>query len=147
MTENRANPDLSLQEEYERSGHTVKDLGTNPHAEGYVRSVPAVNAPGGLALAGYPNCHVISVAFSFNAVPHAMESVCNLISRMFRNDVPHLKRGGKLEMLAFVAAARLAGSYNQVVCDLGRHNLIIVSKTRSSCEESRHQGSKSPRSW
>ena len=59
MTENRANPDLSLQEEYERSGHTVKDLGTNAHAEGYVGSVPAVNAPGGLASAGYPNCHVV----------------------------------------------------------------------------------------
>ena len=30
------------------------------------------------------------------------------------------------EMLPFVAAARLVGSYNQVVRDLGRHNLIIL---------------------
>ena len=29
-------------------------------------------------------------------------------------------------MLPFVAAARLVGSYNQVVRDLGRHNLIIL---------------------
>ena len=115
MTKNRANPNLSLQEEYERGGHTVKDLGTNAHAEGYVGSVPAVNAPGSLVIAGYSNCHVVPVAFSFNAVSHAMEPVCNLVSHMFRNDVSHLKRRGKLEMLSFVAAARLVGSYNQVV--------------------------------
>ena len=29
-------------------------------------------------------------------------------------------------MLPFVAAAHLVGSYNQVVRDFGRHNLIVV---------------------
>jgi len=43
MTKNRANPDLSLLEEYERSG--------------IVGSTPAVTTPGGLALAGFKNCH------------------------------------------------------------------------------------------
>ena len=65
MTKNRAYPYLSLLEEYERSGHTIKDIGSNPHAEAYVGSTPAVNAPGGLALAGYKNCHFQPVPFSF----------------------------------------------------------------------------------
>ena len=126
MTQNRANPDLSLEEEYERSGHKMDDLGTNPHAEGYVGSTPAVNAPGGLALAGHKNCHVIPYAFSWSAVSHAMVSANNLIDHMFVNDVPQLKSGGNLEMLPITAAARLVASYNQLLMDLGKENPIVV---------------------
>ena len=49
MTEYHVNRDLSTQEEYARSGHTAKDM--NPNTEGYIASMPAVNAPTGKALA------------------------------------------------------------------------------------------------
>ena len=104
----------------------MKDIGRNQHAEGYVGFVPAANAPSGMALAGHPNCHGIPIAFSFLAILHAMNSVNNLITHMFVNNVPHLKSGGKLEMLTFVAEARTIGSCNQVVKDLGKHNPTVV---------------------
>ena len=84
-----------------------------------------MNAPGGLALAGYKNCHFQPVPFSFSAVSHAMDAVNKLIDCMFVNDVPELKSGGKLVMLTFTAAARMVGSYNQMVKDLGKNNPLV----------------------
>ena len=59
MTENCMNRDLSIKEEYARSGHTALDM--NGNAEGYIESTPAMNAPGCLAMAGYSNCHKCQV--------------------------------------------------------------------------------------
>ena len=49
-----------------------------------------------------------------------MDAVNKLIDHMFVNDVPELKSGGKLVMLTFTAAARMVGSYNQMVKILER---------------------------
>ena len=78
MTENCVNTHLSVQEEYERSGHTLGDTGLTGHAEGYVGSTPAKNAPGGCALADYPNPHVIPVPFTFASIylPCLREDSC-----------------------------------------------------------------------
>ena len=66
MTENRMHPDLSVVEEYARSGHTAPGMSVN--AEGYIESTPALNAPGGMALARYNNCHEKAVPYSFDCL-------------------------------------------------------------------------------
>ena len=40
MTENCLNPELTIQHEYERSGHVLADLAVNHNAEGYIGSCP-----------------------------------------------------------------------------------------------------------
>ena len=91
MTENRMHRDLSTQEEYARSGHTLSHMPMNNNAEGYIESTPSLNAPAGMALAGYTNCHVVPEPYSFSALSHATEPVARLIKELFSNDVPELK--------------------------------------------------------
>ena len=66
MGENRVNQNLSIKQKYACSRHTGPEMNNN--AEGYIDSIPAMNAPGGKSLAGYkdPNVHV---------VPHSFESL------------------------------------------------------------------------
>lgn len=71
MTENRMHPDLSSQEEYARSGHTPPEHNLN--AEGYIEFTPAMNAPAGLAVAGYSDCHKKVVPYSFHALSHRVK--------------------------------------------------------------------------
>jgi hypothetical protein len=56
MMEMQMNPDLSTQEEYAHGGHTAPGM-NNSNAEVYVNSMPAMNAPSGMSMAGYLNCH------------------------------------------------------------------------------------------
>jgi hypothetical protein len=55
MTDNRANQNLSTQEEYALSGHDAPD--TNQNAEGYIETTAAMSAPAGKVLAGYSDPH------------------------------------------------------------------------------------------
>jgi hypothetical protein len=80
MTESRSNCELDRSHEYARNGHTdcnpvsvcvilycvilvfihclILHAISNPqNAEGYVQTTPAMSAPGGRALAGYPDPH------------------------------------------------------------------------------------------
>jgi hypothetical protein len=91
MTENRLHRDLSTQEEYARSGHTITHVAMNNNAEGYIESTPSMNAPEGMALAGYTNCHVVPKPYSFGIISHATEAVARLIKELFINDVPELQ--------------------------------------------------------
>ena len=91
MTENRMHRDLTTQEEYERSGHAASHVPTNNNAEGYIESTPAMNAPAGMAVAGYVNCHVLPKPYSFAIIPQASESVERLLKELFTNDVPELQ--------------------------------------------------------
>ena len=74
MTENRLNPELTIEHEYERSGHVLADFSMNRNAEGYIGSCPAKNAPGGLAMAGYQNPHVVPYLYSFDVLSHVQEA-------------------------------------------------------------------------
>ena len=70
------------------------------------QSTPAVNAPGGLALAGYKHCHVIPIPYSFLCVSHASDAANDLIDKMYINQVAHLQlqRGGALAMIKMTSA-------------------------------------------
>jgi len=128
MTENRMHPDLSMQEEYARSGHTHAP-GENKNAEGYIQSTPALNAPGGMALAGYTNCHVRATAYSFVCLGEAdkvVGAVQRLIQELYKNDIPQLQLGRPLYNLIITSAARLVGSFNQLFLEQGADNDIVV---------------------
>jgi len=151
MTENRANRDLSIQHELMRSGHTPQ--GHNPNAEGYVQTTPAMSAPGGRAAAGYSDPHADCLPYSFECLgEYAVPQVLKLIELLFVIDVPQLQycassaeRGeknkkGKLWELTLTVAARLIGSYNDLVKDLiamrvSVDNHPIVYKIRSACQQ------------
>ena len=131
MTDCRMHPDLSLQEEYARSGHTYAP-GSNNNAEGYIESTPAMNAPGGLAMAGYVNCHIVPVPYNFSCLGEddlVVGSVNRLISEMFVNDVPELQYGKPLRRLLITSAARLVGSFNELVRDVTpeptKHDIVL----------------------
>ena len=51
MNDNQIHWDFLTQEEYAQSGYTGSDM--NKNSEGYVESTLAMNAPGGLEVAGY----------------------------------------------------------------------------------------------
>ncbi len=124
MTENRMHPDLDILEEYARSGHTAP--GMNSNAEGYIESTPGMNAPGGMALAGYNNCHVKPVPFSFECLGTEMKPVVDrLVAALFKVDVPELKDPEKLRPVLYICAARLIGSYTNLVREFGVENGIV----------------------
>lgn len=125
MTQNRANPDLSLKEEYARSGHTGSE--TNSNAEGYIVATPAMSHPGAMAVAGYSNCHMIASPYSFDILGfQAADSVNRLLDKLFIIDVPQLQRDGNLWPIVLTAAARLVGSYASLTKDVSSDNSIIV---------------------
>lgn len=127
MTEMRMHPDLSTQEEYDRSGHTAP--GMNSNAEGYIESTPAMNAPGGLCMSGYLDCHSRVYPYNLECLGMAVAEdggpLSRFLDKLFFVDVPQLQIGGKLRPLLLTAAARLIGSYNQLVLDLGVDNNIV----------------------
>lgn len=126
MTEMRMNRDLVTQEEYARSGHTAP--GSNTNAEGYVESTPAMNAPGGMAMAGYLDCHQIPSPYNLECLGcTALEAVERLLGTIFVIEVPELQVGGKLRAVTLTALARLIGSYNSLVSDVGTNNNIVKS--------------------
>ncbi|KAL7494080.1 hypothetical protein ACHAWT_003130 [Skeletonema menzelii] len=128
MTEIRLHRDLSYEEELARSGHTIGGGGPpkNSNAEGYIASTPGMNAPGGLAMAGYENCHMQPQPMSFACLgTEVRDAVQRLVNALFVNDVPELKKGGKLRPLVNVCAARLIGSLNELVRDVGYTHPIV----------------------
>ncbi len=95
MTENRMNCDLDVTEECARSGHTAPTMNSN--AEGYIETNPAINAPGGLAVAGYSNCHMCPTPYGFDCLGHqAFSTVHAFVDELFKNnDVPSLQENGR----------------------------------------------------
>ena len=90
--------------------------------------------PAGLAIAGYKNCHVVPIPFSFQPVSHAHEPIRALIAGLFMNDVPHLARGSRLRMMIETAVARLIDSYLQLIVDSESNNQI-VQKIQATCRK------------
>ena len=124
-TELHVHPDLSIKEGMNRSGHT--DLNKN-HAV-YIDFTPAMNAPGGLAVAGYRNCHMRPSPYSIECLGDgAAESGHRLLEQLFVNDIKELKPGGKLRRVLTTSAAALVASYNDLVVDTNdatKDNLIV----------------------
>ena len=118
---------LSTQEEYARSGHTASDVNSN--TEGYIESIPAMNAPVDKALAGYrgPDAHCIPYSFECLGT-RIIHAVKKLIEKLFCNDVSVLKEDDLLYIVVLLCGACLACSYNHLVIDV-KHpdkNEIIV---------------------
>jgi hypothetical protein len=72
----------------------------NNNEEGYIDSIPAMNAPGRKSLAGYkdPNLHIVPHSFKCLGT-EVVEAVEKLIDNLFVNDIPQLEKGGKLRLL------------------------------------------------
>ena len=125
MTENHLHPDLSVAEEYTRSGHSFRNSAVNVNAEGYIEPLPALNVPGGLALAGYEDCHVVPAHYSFLGVSHVPAMVKRLIDCLFIIEHDLLKQEDRLYPLVEMAAARIIGAYNQLLSMVGPNNWIV----------------------
>lgn len=125
MTENRMNRDLSLTEEYARSGHTAQTMNSN--AEGYIETNPAINSPGGLAVAGYTNCHMSPTPYGFDCLGYeAFSTVQAFVTELFvNNDIPSLQENGKLRPVIMISAARIVGSYRDLIRDVGLDYPIV----------------------
>lgn len=124
MGDHRMIRDLDLIEEYARSGHNHPSMNSN--AEGYIESNPAINAPGGLAAAGFTNCHMKPVPYSFDCLGlEAFETVQRLVEELWKNDVPRLKENGNLRPVLMICAARLIGSYCDLIHDVGLEHPIV----------------------
>ncbi len=97
------NQNLTIKQEYTQSGHTGPEMNSN--AEGYIDSIPAMNAPGGKSLAEHKNTNLHVVPHSFECLgTQSVEAVERLINKLFVNDVPRIKKGGKLRLLLVTAA-------------------------------------------
>ncbi len=124
MGENRVNQNLTIKQEYARSGHTGPEMNIN--AECYIDSIPAMNAPGGKSLVGHKDHNLHVVPHSFECLgTHVVEAVEKLIDNLFVNDIPQLKKEGTLCLLVVATAARLIGAYNALVRDFGADNSIV----------------------
>lgn len=135
-TELHVHPDLSTKEGMSRSGHTD----TNKNHAVYIDSTPAMNAPGGLATAGYSNCHMRPSPYNLECLGDgAAESVQRLLENLFVNDVNELKPGGKLRRVLTTAAAALVASYNDLVVDTNdaTKDNMIVHKIREAARLAR----------
>ena len=129
MTENRLQPDLTVLEEFTRSGH--KSRGINSEAEGYIASTPANNFPGGLALAGYKNLHMVPMPPTLDALHSAREATARLVKAMYCVDVEQFKEGGALYILLEMCTARLVASFNQLLRETGKDNEIVMRIQRA----------------
>lgn len=124
MGENRMNQNLTIKQEYARSGHTGPEMNSN--AEGYIDSIPAMNAAGGMSLAGFKDPNSMVWPYSFDSLGlENSDAVNTLIHELFQNDVEHLEFNGKIRSLLVTAAARLVGSYIRLMGDVGGDNNIV----------------------
>ena len=124
-TELAVHSDLTTEERYCRGGWT----GSNhlPNAEGYVEATPSLNAPGGLALAGYEHCHEHAYPPHLGSVgPSVSEDMMGrFLDAFFPNDIPQLDVGGKLRPLIQGAAAAMLRHYKALVSELGFENVFV----------------------
>jgi hypothetical protein len=135
MGENRVNQNLTIKQEYACSGHTGPEMNNN--AESYIDSIPAMNTPGGKSLAGYKDPNLHTVPHSFECLgTEVVEAVEKLIDNLFVNDIPQLKKGGKLRLLVVTIAARMIGAYKALICDVGVDN-GIVSRIMNAARDSK----------
>ena len=125
MTENRVHPDLNMAEEYTRSGHTKSNVNINMDAKGYIEQIPALNAPGGLAVAGHTVCHIVPATFSFNAVSHVQGEVDRFLDNFVINDIPVLQRGGRLRPIFVLMMARLVSAFNWLEDAFGTDHVLV----------------------
>ena len=102
----------------------------------YVEASPAMSAPGGLAVAGYEDCHCDAHPFSFDCLAmSASVSVNRFLKEAFVNDIKELQEDGKMRPLLLTAGARLIGSYSSLVKDLTVDNVIVVKIGRQQREQ------------
>ena len=125
MTENRVHPDLNMAEEYTRSGHTKSNVNINMDAKGYIEQIPALNAPGGLAVADHTVCHIVPATFSFNTVSHVQGEVDRFADNFVINDIPLLQRGGRLRPIFVLMMARLVSAFNWLVDVFGTDHVLV----------------------
>jgi hypothetical protein len=144
----RMNRDVSLEEHYAHSGHNHPSYNSN--AETYIEPNPVISAPGAMASAGYINCHMRPTPYSFEALGlEVFDKVQKLVSEMFVNDMHRLQVGGNLRPVLMISAARLIGSYNDLIKDVGTDHkvvkLIMEAARRAGVDDARVEESGGPR--
>lgn len=124
-TELAVHRDITNEERYSRGGWTGSNHLTN--AEGYVDPTPNLNAPAGLALAGYKNCHDHAHPPRLDSLGPSVsdETVARLLDTFFPNDIPELAVGGNLRPLIQGAAAAMLRHYKAMVSELGFRNVFV----------------------
>lgn len=125
MTENRHRRDLDRREEYARSGHSADRRNVNVDAEGYIEQIPALNAPGGLAVAGYANCRTVPAHYWFNAVGHARAMITVICKKFFAVEHPHFLEGGRLFPMLEMCAARAIAAFNDLESTYGSDHILV----------------------
>ena len=105
---------------------------------------PALNAPGGLALADYKDCHIMPAHYSFLAMAHVPAMVTRLIECLFVIKHDLLKQDGRIYPLVKMAAARIIGTYNKLLSMVGPENLIVQT-IRDRCVKARLDDPRVPR--
>ena len=125
MTENCVHPDLNMVEEYTRSGHAKSNVNVNMDTKGYIEQIPALNAPGGLAIAGDTVRHIVPAMFSFNAASHVHGEVDRFLDNFIINDIPLLQRGGRLRPLYVLMMARLVSAFNWLEDAFGTDHVLV----------------------
>ena len=79
-----------------------------------------------MAAAGFSNCHMQPSPCEFSVLGiHAFPAVQRLVSEMFTNDLPRLQVGGNLRPVIMISAARLVGSYNDLIRDFGTDHEVV----------------------
>ena len=87
-----------------------------------------MNAPGGLSVAGYLDCHtrVCPNNFDFHGL-EVPDAVMGLVNEIYINDLPELQHGGKLCPVLFISVSRIISSYNNVVRYVITGNVIVMT--------------------
>ena len=88
-----------------------------------------MNAPSGLALAGYTNCHMRPVPYGFGCLGDTVApNVKRLLNALFVNDIPKLqpKNDKNLRPVVIIAMARSIGLYNDLLQDISPEFGIIL---------------------
>ena len=63
----------------------------NNNGEGYVEYTPSMGAPGGLAVAGYLDCHTQVCPYNVDYLGlEVSDAVMQLVNELFVNNVPEL---------------------------------------------------------
>ena len=94
-------------------------------AEGYIEQIPALNAPGGLAVAGHTVCHIVPATFSFNAVSHVQGEVDRFVDNFAINDMPVLQRDGHLPPIFVLMMDCLVSCFNWLEDAFGKDHVLM----------------------
>lgn len=121
-TELAAHQDISVDERVNRGGWTS---GQHKNANGYVEANPALSKPGGMALAGFDDCHQEVYPPSLLWLGTSVRNLDQFVKHLFAIDVPFFQPDGPLRPLLETCAASLVMYHNDAKQKLGSQHPIV----------------------